>query len=91
MTVKKRGLGRGLDALLGGIEPFNPAQPTQSPEEGELRRLPVDLIRRGRYQPRVDMHPESLEDLASSIRAQGVVQPILVKPACAPQAKTCGP
>jgi ParB family chromosome partitioning protein len=81
MTVKKRGLGRGLDALLGGIETRNPAQISQSSEDGELRRLPVDLIRRGRYQPRVDMHPESLEDLAGSIRAQGVVQPIVVKPA----------
>ena len=80
MTVKKRGLGRGLDALLSGIEPLaGPQQP--SSKEGELRRLPVDLIRRGRYQPRVDMHPESLEDLANSIRAQGVVQPIVVKPA----------
>jgi len=80
MTVKKRGLGRGLDALLSGIEPIAGMAPPSS-KEGELRRLPVDLIRRGRYQPRVDMHPESLEDLASSIRAQGVVQPILVKPA----------
>ncbi len=81
MTVKKRGLGRGLDALLGGIEPVgSPPQGTPS-KEGDLRHLPVDLIRRGKYQPRVDMHPESLEDLANSIRAQGVVQPIVVKPA----------
>ena len=45
-----------------------------------MRHLPVDLVRRGKYQPRVDMHPESLEDLANSIKAQGVVQPIVVKP-----------
>ena len=62
MTVKKRGLGRGLDALLGGIEPVAAPQPGMPGKEGELRRLPVDMIRRGKYQPRVDMHPESLED-----------------------------
>lgn len=80
MTVKKRGLGRGLDALLGGVEAVTATHPPAS-QEGELRRLPVDLVRRGKYQPRVDMHPESLEDLANSIKAQGVVQPIVVKPA----------
>lgn len=80
MTVKKRGLGRGLDALLGSIEPEGAGRGT-SAQEGELRHLPVDLVRRGKFQPRVDMHPESLEDLANSIRAQGVVQPIVVKPA----------
>jgi len=79
MTTKKRGLGRGLDALLGGVETASSA-PKSSSQEGELRRLPVELVRRGRYQPRVDMHPESLEDLANSIKAQGVVQPIVVKP-----------
>ncbi|MGE0080770.1 MAG: ParB/RepB/Spo0J family partition protein [Thiohalomonadaceae bacterium] len=73
---KKRGLGRGLDALLGHGAEVSP----DLPAEGDLRTLPVDLIQRGRYQPRVDMHPESLEDLAASIRAQGVVQPIVVRP-----------
>jgi ParB family chromosome partitioning protein len=74
--VKKRGLGRGLDALLGSAV----ADAVDGGgREGELRHLPVDLIQRGRYQPRVDMRPESLEDLASSIRAQGVVQPIVVR------------
>lgn len=76
MATKKRGLGRGLDALLGVA---------QAVEEGsvagdeELRSLPVDLLQRGKYQPRRDMHPESLSDLADSIRAQGVVQPIVVR------------
>ena len=79
MTVKKRGLGRGLDALLSGIEPVG-AVSKAAAGDGELRRLPVDLVRRGKFQPRTDMHPESLEDLANSIRAQGVVQPIVVKP-----------
>jgi ParB family transcriptional regulator, chromosome partitioning protein len=79
MTAKKRGLGRGLDALLGGVQTVAPTQQAES-AEGELRRLPVDLVRRSKFQPRVDMHPESLEDLANSIKAQGVVQPIVVKP-----------
>ena len=79
MTVKKRGLGRGLDALLGGVETVA-SSPKTSAADGDLRRLPVDLLRRGKYQPRVDMHPESLQDLADSIKAQGVVQPIVVKP-----------
>jgi len=79
MTAKKRGLGRGLDALLGGVQAVAPT-PQGASTEGDLRHLPVDLVQRGKYQPRVDMHPESLEDLANSIKAQGVVQPIVVKP-----------
>lgn len=76
MTIKKRGLGRGLGALLGDISSSLAASGTQV---DELRQLPVDLIQRGKYQPRIDMRTESLEDLASSIRAQGVVQPIVVR------------
>ncbi|MBT7950791.1 MAG: ParB/RepB/Spo0J family partition protein, partial [Gammaproteobacteria bacterium] len=77
MAAKKRGLGKGLDALLG----------TRSSEElgsiegnEELRFLPVDLMQRGQYQPRTDFKEEALQDLANSIKAQGVVQPILVRP-----------
>ena len=80
---KKRGLGRGLDALLGSPKLTKSGSQTVigSDIEGtELKDLPVDLIQRGRYQPRIDMHPDSLEDLASSIKAQGVVQPIVVRP-----------
>lgn len=51
-----------------------------APVDGQLRQLPVDMIQRGKYQPRRDMDPESLEELASSIRAQGVMQPIVVRP-----------
>jgi ParB family chromosome partitioning protein len=89
MSVKKRGLGRGLDALLGQAAiaaPAAPAAPTAAAaasavDKGErLLKLPVELLRRGRYQPRSDMRPESLQDLADSIRAQGVVQPIVVRP-----------
>lgn len=73
---KKRGLGRGLDALLGGS---STTMAEASSTDTELRDLAVDLLQPGKYQPRTDMHPESLEDLASSIRAQGVVQPIVVR------------
>ena len=55
------------------------------PRDQELARLPVDLLQRGRYQPRLDMRPETLQDLADSIRAQGVVQPIVVRPLMAQQ------
>jgi len=86
MAAKKRGLGRGLDALLGPARKAPPmaAEPppqAASPEgvDGELHTLGVERLSRGKYQPRVDMHNDSLEDLADSIRAQGVVQPIVVR------------
>ena len=87
MAAKKRGLGRGLDALLGPSRtvsqpaPAAPVTAAASDEaSGELRTLGVEQLQRGKYQPRVDMHNDSLEDLADSIRAQGVVQPIVVRP-----------
>jgi len=73
MTIKRRGLGRGLDALLGADQPELTA-------EGELRELPLEQIQRGRYQPRDHIEPQALAELADSIRAQGVVQPIIVRP-----------
>ena len=76
MATKKRGLGRGLDALLGGLDPKGSER---SAHDGELRHLPVDLIQPGKYQPRIDMHSDTLEDLANSIRVQGVIQPIVVR------------
>jgi ParB family chromosome partitioning protein len=101
MAAKKRGLGRGLDALLGSAarpaavaDNTAPSAPPElrsvptgdspqpapaSPTDGTLCSLPVDVIQRGKYQPRVDMHQESLQDLADSISAQGVVQPIVVR------------
>ena len=83
MTQKKPTLGRGLADLLGpGVRP-SPAQPERDPAGDELRRLPLDVLQRGKYQPRTDMHPESLEELAGSIKAQGVVQPIVVRPLAA--------
>jgi ParB family chromosome partitioning protein len=83
MATRKKGLGRGLDALLGsktaGVTTEAPAA-TGKATEGDLRELPIDLLQRGQYQPRVDMHTESLDELAESIRSQGVVQPIVVRP-----------
>lgn len=78
---KKRGLGRGLDALLGGSSAVEqPASVEEAKSQGLLRELPVDLVQRGKYQPRRDMHPESLQELSESIRIQGVMQPIVVRP-----------
>ena len=74
MAVKRKGLGRGLDALLGGALPAIGEEAVE-----ELREIPVDLIQPGKYQPRMHMHPESLQDLADSIKAQGLVQPIVVR------------
>ncbi len=81
MNVRKKRLGRGLDALLS--KPAGSDSNSVNTSAGKadaLRKLPVDLLQRGQYQPRVDMRQESLEDLANSIRAQGVVQPIVVRP-----------
>lgn len=87
MTARKRGLGRGLDALLGASNA--PASSAGAETEAEdpavaddrlLREIPVDLIQRGKYQPRRDIEPESLQELADSITAQGVMQPIVVRP-----------
>lgn len=89
MAVKKRGLGRGLDALLGGGNSTQSAggdgvdasaAVTHSGPDQSRRELPVDLIQRGKYQPRRDIEPESLRELADSILAQGVIQPISVRP-----------
>lgn len=77
MAVKKRGLGRGLDALLGQA---NTNEKSEGSQDQQLRDLPVDLIQRGKYQPRRDMDPQALEELADSIRVQGVMQPIVVRP-----------
>jgi ParB family chromosome partitioning protein len=91
-STKKPVMGRGLEALLGQISrrpepapgapaPAPGAQPPPAKLPGdELANLPLDLLQRGKYQPRVDMRQESLDDLASSIKAQGIVQPIVVRP-----------
>ncbi len=69
MNKKFKGLGRGLDALMGD---------TSATES--LQNLPIDALQPGKYQPRTQMDPEALEDLAASIRGQGLMQPVLVRP-----------
>lgn len=83
MAAKRKGLGRGLDALLGASKAPVAAEPGAANIEsidGKLTELPVEFIQRGKYQPRRDMHQEALEELAASIKAQGVMQPIVVRP-----------
>jgi ParB family chromosome partitioning protein len=89
MSQKKPTLGRGLADLLGQTRPVAAAVATEAgasavparrDSDEELARLPLDLLQRGRYQPRLDIRAESLAELAESIRAQGVVQPIVVRP-----------
>ncbi|WP_109513389.1 ParB/RepB/Spo0J family partition protein [Pseudomonas ovata] len=84
MAVKKRGLGRGLDALLSSPNsiPTIPLLEEQASQidQRELQHVPLDKIQRGKYQPRRDMDPVALEELAQSIRAQGVMQPIVIRP-----------
>ncbi|NOR68425.1 MAG: ParB/RepB/Spo0J family partition protein [Methylomarinum sp.] len=73
MASKKRGLGRGLNALLGDMEPA--AQEKSHSQES----LPIEFLQRGKYQPRKDMNPEALKELADSIKAQGIIQPIVIR------------
>lgn len=89
MTEKKK-LGKGLDALLSGdgsqavVSLLSVTGATdQTPatdQDGDLRNIPIDLIQQGKYQPRTDMHEDTLKELAASIRNQGVMQPIVVRP-----------
>jgi ParB family chromosome partitioning protein len=89
MAAKRRSLGKGLDALLAGSQRSSDAEATPETtdrvhnEDDVLRELPVDLIQRGQYQPRRDFDPEALAELAESIKAQGVMQPIIVRPVAA--------
>ncbi len=80
MATKKRGLGRGLDALLGGASVSAMQEEAAKVDTRELQHLPLDLIQRGKYQPRRDMDPQALEELAQSIKNHGVMQPIVVRP-----------
>ena len=80
MAKKKRGLGAlGVDVLLSAAETENAISSGDASANKALQNLPVDLIRQSPYQPRQTMEPEALEALASSIRQQGVVQPIVVR------------
>ena len=93
MNDKKK-LGKGLDALLStgstqtmasllgkSAQPQNPdAGRANEDKDSDLKNIPIDLIQRGKYQPRTDMHEEALEELAASIKNQGVMQPIVIRP-----------
>ena len=89
MTAKKK-LGKGLDALLsvGSTQtmasllgrPKNRPVSVSADRDGDMKHVPIELIQRGKYQPRTDMHEEALQELASSIRVQGVMQPIVIRP-----------
>ena len=84
MNTKKRKLNRGLDALLGTDltkkAPAGKAEAsTTSPGDGDLRQLPLEFLQRGKYQPRIDFDEAALQELADSIKAQGVMQPIVVR------------
>jgi ParB family chromosome partitioning protein len=81
--MKKRGLGRGLDALLGSSALSDKADTKpadSSTSQVGLQEIAVDLVDRSPYQPREDFNEEALQELADSIRAQGVIQPIVVRP-----------
>ncbi|MGI1679471.1 MAG: ParB/RepB/Spo0J family partition protein [Cellvibrionaceae bacterium] len=91
--MKRKGLGKGLDALLGGInkeqssvsidtdvETLTQTSASREPILNDLSHIPVELIQRGKYQPRRDIQTEALEELAESIKAQGVMQPIVIRP-----------
>ena len=87
--IKKPTLGRGLADLLGQstsrpAPSLVPGAPPAPAPGDELAKLPLDLLQRGKYQPRIDMRPETLQELADSIKAQGVVQPIVVRPVGVP-------
>jgi len=85
MSGKKKGLGKGLDALLGGElgAPIAEEKVESTSKEAHvqgLKELPVEFLQRGQYQPRKDMNPAALDELAESIRRQGIMQPIMVRP-----------
>ena len=77
-TKKKARLGRGLEALLGDVRPAANAA-TDGGAQSRLRELPIEQLQRGKYQPRTKMDQSALEELAETIRVQGVIQPLLVR------------
>ncbi|MFC4698779.1 ParB/RepB/Spo0J family partition protein [Glaciecola siphonariae] len=84
--AKSKGLGRGLDALLATSKSYtdkynenNPAQAVADEAQSELQKLPIEFLQPGKYQPRKDMADAALEELAASIRVQGIIQPLVVR------------
>jgi len=80
MARKKPGLGRGLDALLSAAGTSVSKASMDASDQSSLRQVPVEQIRRGEFQPRQNIPQEGLEELADSIRAQGLVQPVVLRP-----------
>ena len=87
--VESKRMGKGLDFLLSSgkkktateeAKTAGEESPAKASLDGELKHIPVDLIQRGKYQPRMDMHEEALAELAASIKQQGVMQPIVIRP-----------
>jgi ParB family chromosome partitioning protein len=86
MAPKNKGLGRGLDALLATSKSVADKEALSSQNDGmtrdadnDLKKIPIEFLRPGKYQPRKDMADEALEELAASIRSQGIIQPIVVR------------
>lgn len=85
MAGKSKGLGRGLDALLSTSRSAAPdavnsdGRPSSVSLDGSLRHIPIEFLQPGKYQPRKDMSPDALEELSTSIKAQGIIQPIVVR------------
>jgi ParB family chromosome partitioning protein len=83
MSPKNRGLGRGLDALLATSRSHADKEKQdaqdENTEQSELKNIPIEFMQPGKYQPRKDMSPEALDELAASIRSQGIIQPIVVR------------
>jgi ParB family transcriptional regulator, chromosome partitioning protein len=79
MAIKRASLGKNLDALLGQIQTIQTISQEQPLTTDALLRLPVEYLSRGHYQPRKEFPPESLQELADSIRSQGIIQPIIVR------------
>jgi ParB family transcriptional regulator, chromosome partitioning protein len=77
---KKRGLGSGLNELLSDIKPVSIEA---SASKASVRHLPIDLLKPGKYQPRRDISQDTLTELADSIRTQGIIQPVIVRPIAA--------
>lgn len=78
--TKRRGLGRGLDALLTSVPKDSSENSSNgSHEQSELQKLPIEQLHPGKYQPRKDMSNEALVELANSIKSQGIIQPIVVR------------
>lgn len=75
--ARKPGLGRGLDALLSSA---SKDKESEAGNDKNLRHVPVEQIQRGKYQPRIHIRPEALQELADSIKAQGLVQPVVLRP-----------